>query len=41
MLRTGNKARAINILYISGLDMAIRVKEERTSKEDKISKEES
>ena len=37
----GNKARAINTLYISGLDMAIRVKEERIGKEDRIGKEES
>ena len=37
----GNEVRAINTPYISGLDMAIRVKEERIGKEDKISKKES
>ena len=37
----GNEVRAINTLYISGLDIAIRVEEERISEEDKTSKEES
>ena len=41
MLRIGNEARAINTLYISGLDTAIRVEEERTGEEDGTGEEES